>query len=197
MPSVTTGAFSFCYHLSGNGSTTFGIAAAGTGLSYQWQESTNGGTVWNTLCNTGVYTTVTTATMNLTSAPNTMNTYQYRCVVSGTCTPAATSAAATVNFNIVPSVSVQAPSPSTICAGSNTSFGITAAGTGLSTTNGRKARTAGQYRNTLSNGGIYASSYYRFLIPLRSHCGCMNTYQYRCVVSGTCTPAATSAAAAC
>ena len=37
----------------------------------------------------GYDSTVTTATMNLASAPNSMNTYQYRCVVSGTCTPAA------------------------------------------------------------------------------------------------------------
>ena len=71
-----------------------------------------------------------------------MNTYQYRCVVhQGTCTPAATSVAATLNFNIAPSVSVQ-PSPSTILA----DLILLLASLLLEQdfpTNGRKARMAG------------------------------------------------------
>ena len=67
LPSITTGPSSAT--ICPNGSTHLRDRCCETGLVYQWQESTNGGTVWNTLSNTGVYSTVTTATMNLTSAP--------------------------------------------------------------------------------------------------------------------------------
>jgi hypothetical protein len=76
------------------GDASFTVTASGSGLTYQWQVSTNGGTNFSNLTNTGVYTNVTTATMNITAAATAMTNNQYRCVVSGTCTPAVTSSAA-------------------------------------------------------------------------------------------------------
>jgi hypothetical protein len=73
------------------GDTSFSVTASGTGLTYQWEVSTDGGTNFSNLTNTGVYTNVTAATMNITAATTAMTNYQYRCVVTGTCTPAVTS----------------------------------------------------------------------------------------------------------
>ncbi|PJJ09955.1 hypothetical protein CLU83_3338 [Flavobacterium sp. 1] len=99
-PAITTPPTSHSVCETGN--TSFTVAASGSGLTYQWQLSTNNGSSFSDLSNTGVYTNVTTATMNITAATIAMNNYQYRCVVSGSCTPAVTSSAATlsVNFDI-------------------------------------------------------------------------------------------------
>src|ERR1019366_362395 len=122
---------------------------------YQWQESQNGGSTWNGLSNGAIYSTVTTATMNLTAAPNTMNAYQYRCLVSGTCTTAATSSAATLNFNTVPSVSA-GPSSSIICPNGNTSFSVTASGTDISY-QWQESQNNGSTWNNLTNASVYSN----------------------------------------
>lgn len=77
--------------------TTFSVITSNA-TAYQWQVSTDSGATWTNLTNTGVYTTVTTATMNITGATFAMNGYQYRCVVSGTAPCAAiNSTAATLS----------------------------------------------------------------------------------------------------
>ena len=77
--------------------TTFTVVATASPtatLTYQWQVSTNGGTSFSNLSNAGVYTTVTTATLNISSTTG-LNANQYRVVITGTDTGAtATSAAA-------------------------------------------------------------------------------------------------------
>jgi len=71
---------------------TFTVSATGTGLTYQWYEDQGSGFV--SLSNGGVYSGVGTATLTLTSVTLGMSTYQYQCVVSGTCAPSATSSSA-------------------------------------------------------------------------------------------------------
>jgi hypothetical protein len=67
------------------------VAATGANLSYQWQISTDNGLTYVNLANAGVYSGVTTATLQLSTISVSMNGYLYRCVVSGTCAPAAIS----------------------------------------------------------------------------------------------------------
>ncbi|HPS62207.1 MAG TPA: cohesin domain-containing protein, partial [Bacteroidales bacterium] len=67
--------------------TTFGITATGQGLSYLWQYSTNNGTTFTDLSNGGYYTGVTSPTLTITGAQLALSGYQYRCRVTGTCTP--------------------------------------------------------------------------------------------------------------
>jgi GEVED domain/Fibronectin type III domain/Secretion system C-terminal sorting domain/Bacterial Ig-like domain (group 2) len=62
---------------------TFTVAATGSGLTYQWEESTNGGASFLPITNGGVYSGATSNSLLLTGVPDTMNTYQYQCVVSG------------------------------------------------------------------------------------------------------------------
>ncbi len=84
-------------------STSFSISASGSGVSYIWQVSTNGGGVWADLTNTAVYSNVTSPTLNISNAPLSINSYLYRCKVSGTCNPAvySNSAMITVLPNII------------------------------------------------------------------------------------------------
>ncbi|NJM79230.1 MAG: cadherin-like domain-containing protein, partial [Flavobacterium sp.] len=56
-----------------------------TGLIYQWQESTDGGTTWNNITNGGtqpVYSGTTTATLALTNIPFNYNGYDYQVIIT-------------------------------------------------------------------------------------------------------------------
>ncbi|REG91197.1 YDG domain-containing protein [Flavobacterium aquicola] len=90
LPSITAQPPTDSTICEGDG-TSFTVAGSGAGLTYQWQLSTNGGGIFNNLSNSGVYSNVTAATMNITAAAIGMNNYQYRCIVSGTCAPSVTS----------------------------------------------------------------------------------------------------------
>jgi hypothetical protein len=61
----------------------FTVSAVGTALSYQWQESVNGG-VFRNLANGGVYSGVNSAALSVTGSTIVMNGYAYRVLVTGT-----------------------------------------------------------------------------------------------------------------
>ncbi len=171
-----------------NANTTFSVVATGAGLTYQWQVNTGSG--WASISNTGIYTGATTATLTLTAATTTQNGYQYRCVVSGTCSPSANSNAATLTINEAPSITLQ-PSNNTICSGANTSYSTTATGTGLTY---QWQVNSGSGWTNVTNTGIYSNATTSTL-TLTGATAIQDGYQYRCIVSGTCTPAATTTAA--
>lgn len=175
-----------------NTNTSFSVTATGTGLTYQWQVSTNGGSSWSNVTNTGIYSGATTTTLNLASATTAVNGYQYRCVASGTCTPAATSNAATLTINSAPAVTSQ-PGNSTICQGANTSFSVSATGGSL-TYQWQVSTNNGVSWANLANGGIY-SNVTAATLNLANAPASVHNYQYRCIVTGSCSPAATSAPA--
>lgn len=77
-------------------STSFNVGATGTGLSYLWQVSTNGGSTYTDLSNNSTYSNVTSSTLNITNAQLSMSGYQYRCKVTGTCSPLVYSNGATL-----------------------------------------------------------------------------------------------------
>jgi len=102
---------------------SFTVTATGSGIGYQWELSTDGGTTWNPIGG------ATNATYTIASTTTGQNGYQYRCVVTGTCTPSATSSAAVLTVNSSVTVTGN-PSNSTICEGTGTSFSASASGTG-------------------------------------------------------------------
>lgn len=78
-------------------SATFSVAATGTGLTYQWQVDTGSG--FTNISNGGVYSGANTSTLTITGATAGMSGYQYRAVVSGMVSPAATSNSAMLTVN--------------------------------------------------------------------------------------------------
>ena len=167
-----------------NANTSFIVAATGASLTYQWQVSTNGGTTFTNLTNTAPYSNVTTNTLNITAAPVTLNAYQYRCVINSACTPL-NSNAVILTVNGSPNITSQ-PANHGVCAGNSVTFNIAASGGGL-TYQWQESTNGGATFNNVT--GAIASSY-TFVATL-----VQNGYQYRCVISGTCTPASTSTAA--
>ncbi|HRY99746.1 MAG TPA: carboxypeptidase regulatory-like domain-containing protein, partial [Bacteroidales bacterium] len=67
---------------------------ASNATGYQWEVSTDNGNTWNSVGNTLPYIGANSATLQIISTPVGFNQYQYRCIASGMCQPAATSQAA-------------------------------------------------------------------------------------------------------
>ncbi|MBK7432439.1 MAG: hypothetical protein IPI66_00180 [Chitinophagaceae bacterium] len=168
--------------------TSFSTNATGSSLSYQWQVSTDGGVNFSNLTNAAPYSNVTTATMNITAAVVGMNNYQYRCVVSSSCSPL-NSSTATLTVNGPPAVSSQ-PANTTVCAGNPANFSVTATGGGL-TYQWQESTNGGGTWNNLANGAPYSGVTTSTLTVNPTVIG-MNNYQYRCIVTGSCAPSATS-----
>ena len=167
----------------------FTVAGSGTGLIYQWQVNTGSG--FANISNGGVYGGATTATLTITGATTAMNGYQYRCELSnGSCPTPGVSNAATLTINALPAIT-SSPANQTICTGSNTSFSVTATGTGI---NYQWQVNTGSGFATISNGGVYSGATTATL-TITGATVTLTGYQYRCVVTGTCTPAANSASA--
>ncbi len=167
-----------------NSTTFFSVTATGSSVTYQWQVSTNGGASFTNLSNIAPYAAVTTSTLTISAAPATLNAYQYRCVIgSGVCA-SVTSAAAVLTVNAPPAV-VTPPANTAICAGNAVSFSVGASG--AVSYQWQLSTDGGLSFNNIS-GAVAAT--YGFTATLAQH-----NYQYRCIVSGTCTPSATSAAA--
>ena len=66
--------------------TSFTVAASGAGtLSYQWQVSTDAGNSFTNLADNTVYSGTSGTVLNLPNVVNSMNGYEYQCVVKGSC----------------------------------------------------------------------------------------------------------------
>lgn len=178
--------------------TSFTVVNSGLApFTYQWEE--NQGSGWNALSNGGVYSNVTTATLNLTGVTAGMNNYAYRVVITNACGNVTTDGLAVLTINLPPAITAYSPNggPSSanfinnVCNGSNTGFGVTATGAGLTY----------QWQLSTDNGGTWsttglASAPYSgstsSILSINNTPSSFNAYQYRVVITGTCAPVLTS-----
>ncbi len=100
---------------------TFTITAGGTGLSYQWQISTDGGTTFSNLSNAAPFAGVNTTNLSLTAPADTYTGAIFHCVVSGTCGSAQTSISRTLTITSLPVIQTQ-PTNQNGCEGSSVTF---------------------------------------------------------------------------
>ncbi len=159
---------------------SFTVSATGYNLSYQWQVNTGSG--WNNLPLAG-YSGQLGTTLNVLAPPVSMNGYQYRCVVTGGCSPVATSGTATLNLYGYPRITSQ-PSNSTICQGSSTSF--TAGTTGTALTYQWQRNTGSGWTN-VTNGGVFSGATTATL-SLNAPPATMTGNNFRCNIAGACSP---------
>ena len=158
---------------------TFNIVATGTGLTYQWQISTNGGTTYTNVATGAVYAGANSNTLTILSVVATQNTNLFRCIVTGICTPAATS---TAGLLTVPSDITSQPANITQCAGVTANFSVTATGSSL-TYQWQVSTDAGVTFSNLLNSAIY-SGVTTTNLTITGSTGALNNNRYRCVVAG-------------
>lgn len=149
-----------------NANTSFTVGGSG-GATFQWELSTDGGANFNNISG------ATNATLNLTAVTLSMNNYRYRCVLtSAGCAVPAVSNAAILTVNQLAAITNQ-PNSATICAGSSTTFCVTAVGTNLTY----------QWQSSPVCGGPWTN-----LPGVTSSCLTITgvaTAGYRCIVTGT------------
>ncbi len=83
---------------------TFSVTATGASLTCQWQVNTGSGSGFVKVSDGGVYSGASTLKLTITGATAGMNGYQYRAVVTGKYSPAATSNSAMLTVNAAPVV---------------------------------------------------------------------------------------------
>lgn len=172
------------------GNTSFTVTAdGGVGtLSYQWQESTDGGSTFANIADGGIYAGTTTSTLSLTAATDDMNEHQYQVLVSSGACNAITSSAATLTVEGAISFTTQ-PVNSDICENDNTSFAVAVAnesGAGTITYQWQESTDNGSTFNDITNNGIYGGATTTTLSLTGAVIG-MNGYQYQLVAkTGAC-----------
>ncbi len=107
------------------------ITKSGTGTTTQWQVSINGGANWSNIVDDAIYSNSGTDNLTITNAPLGYNGYQYRAVVSGTCSPPVNSNAVTISVNENITV-VTNPADVTECEGGAVFYSVGATGQNLS-----------------------------------------------------------------
>jgi len=103
----------------------FGLAAKGTGLTYQWQVQLAGKTTWQDTTLDGNKTKLLSFT-----ALTDYNGRKYRCVITDSNGNTATTNAATLTVGTPITITVQ-PTSKTVAPGDTAQFGLAAEGTGL------------------------------------------------------------------
>ncbi len=169
----------------------YSVTATGTGLTYQWQISTDNGATWTNLVNNGTqYAGVTTTTLNLLNVQTTQNSHRFRVIVSGVCPPPVTSNSVTLVVATPPTITTQ-PANLTVCAGTNATFNVVATGVPAPNIYQWQVSTNGGVTWTnLTTGGSYTPT-----LTVSPTTTALNNNRYRVIVTNSCGQNVTSNAA--
>lgn len=187
LPAITTQPAALAAPICPGFNVTYSVAATGAGLTYQWQVSTDNGTTYTNLVNNPPYSGVTTNSLLITNVTTAMTNYRYRVVVSGTCPPAVTSNAVTLVVATPPTITTQ-PASVTVCANTNPSFTVVAAGIPAPTIYQWQVSTnAGVTWTNLTTGGSYTPTF-----TITGVTTALSGNRYRVIVTNNCGQSVTS-----
>jgi len=181
--------------VSGDCSASFSIVSPGYGVTYQWQISTDGGTIWSNVSEGGTnpfYSGTNASTLSLSAIPWSCNNYKYRCIAGNSCGGNVTSNSATLI--ITPSSIVTQPSDQQLSTDCDVSFSITIPEGYAASYQWQSSSDGGSTWSNISDGGtgpvysgVTASTLSLVNVPKA-----YDNYEYRCVVSSLCGPNETS-----
>jgi hypothetical protein len=171
-----------------SGNTSFSVTATGVGLTYQWQESVDGGSSWNDVSNVAPYSGATTSTLQFSNIPPpNLNGNKYRLIITDACGEVLTSDEGTLIIGVA-FVDAQPIVEQTVCSGSVVNIDVDASGLGLtfqwqfSSDNGstwNNATTPTYSGSNTDNLSFTASS-------------ALNGYLYRVIINSSVCPGATT-----
>ena len=157
-------------------SNTFTVIATGTGITYQWQVSTDGGVNWTNIAG------ATSASYTLSGAVIGQNNNRYRCVVTGTCAPPATSTAAILTVIAPVSITSQPVASPAVCAGNTTSFTVVASSVQTIVYQWQVSTDGGLNWTNVTNTGVYSGANTATLTITGATLS-LNNNRYRCLLS--------------
>lgn len=105
----------------------FSVGAAETGVSYEWEVSSNGGNTFTPLNNGVLYNGSQTPVLQIAAADLSLNNNLYRCKVTGTCGAPFYTTNALLKIIAVAAITVQ-PLSQTVCQGAPVDFVAGASG---------------------------------------------------------------------
>ncbi len=174
--------------LCAGSNNTFSVTATGSGITYQWQLSTNGcAGPWSNING------ATSSSLSLTGITAGQNNTGYRVIITGICAPVATSNCALLT--VVTSVTITTqPNNVTVCEGSNASFTVAGSGAGV-IYQWQVSTDGGANYTNVTNGGVYSGATSGTL-TITGATFSLNNYRYRAQLSNaTCsTPGVSNAA---
>ncbi|RYE16121.1 MAG: T9SS type A sorting domain-containing protein, partial [Sphingobacteriales bacterium] len=151
------------------GTATFTVVAAGNALTYQWEESTDGGTTWTPIPGA----TGATLSALVTAA---MDNSQIRVVINGDCTTGLTSTPVTLTVTTAAAITTQ-PVAVSGCEGADATFTV-------------DASNASSYQWQVSTDGgttfTDISGETNSTLTLAAVAGTANNNQYQVVVANAC-----------
>lgn len=162
---------------------SFQTSAKGDGLIYRWQENQGGGFI--DLSNGGVYNGVSSNILQLNNIPLSMDDFQYRCIIEGSCPPNDTANSVTLDV-YAPLQITGNPSNATECEMMTALFMVSCTGTNLN------------YQWQEDNGSGFSNCYYSGYNSSTLNVDAyayMNGFAYRCVITDHCSNTATSSSA--
>jgi hypothetical protein len=150
-------------------------------VTYQWQLSTNAGATWGNLTNTGVYSTVTTATLNISSVSG-LHSNQYRCVATQVTTLVAVNSLG-ATLTVVPAISVQ-PANTSVVHPAAATFSVTASGTAVLAYQWQVSIDSGNTWVSITSAGTpNYSNWTTATLTVGTTATSMNGYQYRVIIT--------------
>lgn len=169
--------------------TFFNLVASGTGLNYVWKVSTDGGAVYTTISNGGVYSGATTNRLDITGATLSMNGYKYKVEVSGACPPVVASSVVTLTVYPIPDFT-STLTPNAVCSGSPFNYTPTSSVAGATFSWSRTAVVGISTPAATGNGSINETLTNTTAAPINvtyeytvSANGCTNPSKFNVIVS--------------
>ena len=168
------------------GATYFeSTTSQGDDITWQWYVDKNTGT-FEPLPEGGVFFGTNNSKLNIYGGSSILSGYKFRAVAT-TCGISVTSGEAVLTVNTSPVIETQ-PVDKNVCNGENTSFSVTAIGTGI--TYRWQVKSSGAFTD-IPEGGVYSGTNLATLTLTNVPAGFHNN-MYRVIVSGTCPAPATS-----
>jgi hypothetical protein len=168
--------------------TSITIVAIGSNLKYKWEKSVNNGTSWNEISDDNILQGTDSDSLRIKNISLEMNGNQFRCLVSNACSPTNTSSTARVCVEFESPISIQ-PSNITVPERWDTAFTVTAIGSNLNY-KWEMSVDHGKSWNLISDSSFQGTDSSR--LKVKNISLEMNDYQFRCIVSNTCSNTDTS-----